>query len=281
MPRVLIVLVSLLFIALSVCARAEDGAPLTIAGARQYDIVSRINGQIYRLMVGLPEKTDPAVTYPVFYVLDGNENFGTAIAMARRLHGCCEVPPAIVVGIGYPTDDRGELSRRRAFDLTLSLSAMADDVEYGGADAFLRVLEEELKPFVAAHHRVNPHKQIIFGHSFAGLTALHAMFRNPNAFAVYNLSSPSIWWNGRDVLRDEAAFSERVREGGVRAGLLITVAGDESPGRIAAASDLADRLAVLNPQNLDVVKWIFDGEIHGSVVSASVTRALRFSLPHP
>ena len=67
----------------------------------------------------------------------------------------------------------------------------------------------------------------------------------------------------------------------MRSGLLITVAGDEGPGMIAAASDLADRLAVLNPQNLDVVKWIFDGEIHGSVVSASVTRALRFSLPHP
>src|SRR5215472_17189267 len=262
MLRVLM-LVSVLFIALSVRAAAEDGAPLAIAGARQYDIVSHINGQIYRLMVGLPEKTDPAVTYAVFYVLDGNENFGTAIAMARRLHACCQVPPAIVVGIGYPTDDRREISRRRAFDLTLSLSSTAGDVEYGGADAFLRVLEEELKPSVAAHYRVNPDKQIIFGHSFAGLTALHAMFRNPNAFAVYNLSSPSIWWDHRDVLRDEeAAFSERVREGGVRAGLLITVAGDESPGMITAASDLADRLAVLNPQNLDVVKWIFDGEIH-------------------
>ena len=56
MLRVLVVLVSLLFATLSVRAAAEDGAPLAIAGARQYDIVSRINGQIYRLMVGLPEK---------------------------------------------------------------------------------------------------------------------------------------------------------------------------------------------------------------------------------
>ena len=46
MRRVLMVLVSLSFIALSVRAGAEDGAPFTIAGARQYDIVSRINGQI-------------------------------------------------------------------------------------------------------------------------------------------------------------------------------------------------------------------------------------------
>ena len=83
MLRVLMVLVSLLFITLSVRAAAEDGAPLTIAGARQYDIASRIKGQVHRLMVGPPEKTDPAVTYPVFYVLDGNENFGTAIGMAR------------------------------------------------------------------------------------------------------------------------------------------------------------------------------------------------------
>ena len=87
MLRVLMVLVSLPFITLSVRAAAEDGAPLTIAGARQYDIVSRINGQIYRLMVGSPEKTGPAVTYPVFYVLDGNENFGTVITMRE---GCAD-----------------------------------------------------------------------------------------------------------------------------------------------------------------------------------------------
>ena len=56
---------------------------------------------------------------------------------------------------------------------------------------------------------------------------LRALFRNPNAFSTYILSSPSIWWNYREVLVDEEAFSKRARAGELQLKVLVTSAGDE------------------------------------------------------
>lgn len=45
------------------------------------------------------------------------------------------------------------------------------------------------------------------------------------------------------------------------------------------ASELAERLSTLDPSHITVVRTIFDGEIHTTVPQASLSRALRFSLP--
>src|SRR5262245_51135485 len=80
------------------------------------------------------------------------------------------VAPAIVVGIGYPTDDiRDIFARRRLFDLTPSPVGAPGRSGGGGLDAFLRVIEDEVKPFVAARYRVDPAKQSIYGYSLGGL----------------------------------------------------------------------------------------------------------------
>src|SRR5665213_1155825 len=97
----------------------------------------------------------------------------------------------------------------------------------GGGDAFLRVLEEEVKPFVKARYNVDSTKEILFGKSLGGLIALRALFRNPAAYAAYVLSSPSIWVNNREILGDEAAFSKRARAGEFHLQILVTSAGDE------------------------------------------------------
>lgn len=90
------------------------------------------------------------------YVLDGNGNFGTAMAAVRLR------VPAIVVGIGYTTEDPNEILRCRMFDITMSTSPTRKQA--GGGDAFLRVIEGEVKPFVMARYRVDASKQIIYGY---------------------------------------------------------------------------------------------------------------------
>jgi hypothetical protein len=45
------------------------------------------------------------------------------------------------------------------------------------------------------------------------------------------------------------------------------------------ASELADRLKGRNPANITVSRTIFDGELHPTVPSASLSRALVFALP--
>lgn len=276
---------------------SEDGSPVVMARSKQYDITSRINGRSYRIMVSTPPNADPSVAYPVMYVLDGNNYFAIATRTLARLSFNKIVAPAIIVGIGYPTDDEAETSQRRFLDLTPSSSKMADGstitAPTGDSDAFLRFVEEEVKSFVAARYKVDSTRQIFYGYSLGGLTVLRSLFRNPTAFSTYIVSSPSIWWNHKMVLADEEAFSKRARAGELSLKILVTSAGDEQyrgedPKQLAAdarmvdnASELAARLGALNPTRVVVARAIFDGEVHVSAPPATLSRALRFALPLP
>lgn len=199
-----------------------------------------------------------------------------------------EHPLSFIVGIGYPTDDPLEVFRRRQFDLTPSPSKV--EGKHGGGDTFLRVVEEEVKPFVQARYKVDASNQAIWGQSIAGLMVLRQLFLQPATFSTYILSSPSIWWNDREVLRDEERFAVTIRSSDLKLKVLITSASEEqyrgsdprllaeSDGMVDNASDLADRFAKLKPQ-LTVTRVIFDGELHSTVSQASLSRALRFAFP--
>jgi hypothetical protein len=291
-------------------ADGPDGAPMVVPGATQYDLTSKITGRTYRLMVSVPFKADPSVAYPVFYVLDGNYFFNTA-ADAERMQASSGISaPAIVVGIGYP--DSAQAFGLRLFDLTPSVSTRPEDdrvalikpedaaTRTGGGDAFLRCIEEEVKPFVAARFKVDPTQQALYGDSLGGLLALRVLFTNPKAFSTFIITSPSIWWNERDVLAGEKAFAKRARAGELRLKILVISAGDEqhkgdAPKQPAGAnqhpltpewrrmvdnaSELANRLAALDPKDVRVVRTIFSGEVHTSVQPASISRGLRFAFP--
>jgi predicted alpha/beta superfamily hydrolase len=268
-----------------------NSSAVIVPRATQYDITSRINGATYRIMVSSPPNADLSVANPVLYVLDGNVYFATATeAMWRQSRFL--VAPAITVGIGYPTED--EFAQRRLFDLT-PYAAQEPEVgeRSGGGVAFLRVIEEEVKPFLMSKYKIDPTKQIFWGQSVGGLTVLRALLRTPEAFSDYIMSSPSIWWNKREVLADEESFSNRAKAGELHVRVLVTSAEDEQyrgddptllntpealQRMVDNASELAARLATLDPQNVQVVRTIFPGEVHGTVGAVSLNRALRFAL---
>ncbi|MFC1650764.1 hypothetical protein ACFL2X_04275, partial [Candidatus Latescibacterota bacterium] len=87
-----------------------EGAPVTLPGALQYDITSQINGRAYRIFVSTPENYQPTLAYPVLYVLDGNWYF-PSVYLCRTSSILRD--SGIVVGIGYPTDDFGEIAQAR------------------------------------------------------------------------------------------------------------------------------------------------------------------------
>ena len=267
------------------------GVPFTLPRSMQYDFTSRINARTYRIAVSTPFNADRNVDYPVVYVLDGNQYFATATEIVTRLSYPRTIVPALIVAIGYPTEDPVEVLRRRSLDLTPSIARNIPGItDSGGGDNFLRVIEEEIKPLVMSRHRVDRERQTIYGQSLGGLIALRALFRNPTAFSTYIISSPSIWWNNREVLADEEAFAKRARSGELRLKILVTSAGDEQyrgsdPKLLDAdrrmvdnASELATRLSALDRSRIKVVRTIFEGETHGSVSPVSLTRGLRFAL---
>lgn len=274
-------------------AAIPQGASVTVPRAKQYDLTSRINGRTYRVFVATPFQADPVKLYPAIYVLDGNAYFATTADTLTRQAALGIVAPAIVVGVGYPTDDPKDIARIRLLDLTPSPSKDPAMGESGGGDTFLRILEEELMPFVAARYQIDSTKRVIWGQSVGGLTALRSLFRKPGLFSTYILSSPSIWWNEREVLGDETSFSQSVKTNNLRLKILVTSAGEEQyfgtdieklatanlSRMVDNASELAERLARLPAENITVVRTIFPDELHATVPQASLSRTLRFAFP--
>jgi predicted alpha/beta superfamily hydrolase len=189
-----------------------------------------------------------------------------------------------VVGIGYPDDpafaervlaNRGTGSdspskippvvaapgRERAYDLTLPateaiLASTAlpghpafKSSNVGGLEDFLKTIETEVKPRVAALAHIDPTNQALFGHSFGGLATLHALFVEPNAFRTFLVSSPSVWWSNKAVLADEAKFAAAVTAGQAVPRVLVSMGSAEStvPANIPASwgIDRADLAASL------------------------------------
>lgn len=265
---------------------------IVVPRAQQFDFQSEINGRIYRIMVATPVEETIGAQYPTLYVLDGNHFFETAVAAAARQSLGNVTKPVIVVGIGYPTDDLRVASRARTMDLTPSKPVdPGQPGAFGGGSAFAEVMEREIKPFIQKRFPVDKARQAIWGHSFAGLFALTILFNAPNSYSAFILSSPSIWWNNREVLKDEPALAERLDHLAKPIKVLITSAGEEqyrgnNPELIARdrasrmidnATELGERLMKLNSARIRVQRIIFEGELHITAPHPSIGRAVRFA----
>jgi uncharacterized protein len=265
--------------------------PVVLPRADRHDFVSHVTGRAYRVQVAMPGQVDPAKRYPVVYVLDGNWYF---LAAAENVaEAGSYLTPAIIVGVGYPTDDNETVATRRCLELTpAGRTGTFGGHPAGGGDDFLRVLTEEIQPYVSSHYPVDPRQQTLYGKSLGGLMVLRTLFRLPHAFQNYVAASPAIFWDGRMVLEDEGAFAREVRVGARQYRLLITSAGDEQyrgPDPIRRKSDadwrlvdnaaeLAARLQAIGAGKLEVKYSIFADEDHVSVSLASLGRALNFAL---
>jgi len=198
--------------------------PFAIPGAMQRTVSSR-TGLDYQIMIWSPDgaalpSSDMAMYEraeteevrstesasgagcPVVYVLDANAVFGTVVECMRLLsRGPYAIEPAVIVGIGYPTD-RPLDTKRRFYDYTVKAEASelpqrkidSPWPDTGGADLFLAFIEEELKPAIEREYSIDRGRQTLIGHSLGGFFALYAMLTRRGSYGSYCAGSPSIWW---------------------------------------------------------------------------------------
>lgn len=264
---------------------ARDAPPVALPGTEQFDLVSAVNGEPYRLFVSLPEgyESEGEARYPVLYLLDAHLTFPAAVSALASMAIQNEVEPLIVVGIshGEPTFESWFVNRWRDFTPSLapatdSASAAAfglppETVRSGGAPGFLRILREEVLPLVEGRYRTSD-KRGIAGHSLGGLFAAYALFEAPELFARFGLNSPSLWWGGGEMFEREDAFAaERTR---LPAHIFLS-AGSEEGSMVPSMQRFAEMLSGRDYEGLSVHTVVFEGESHGSVVPAMMSRTLR------
>lgn len=258
----------------------EQGQPVTLHGALQYDFTSRVSGRPYRLTITPPVHPDSSLRYPVLYVLDGTAWLATSSEVASAFAATGQTGTGYVVAIGYQTTDVMVASELRSLDLTPFHAPDPRDAKVtGGGDAFLRAIYEEVQPFILSHFLVDRARQAIWGHSLGGMLVLRSMLRDPGRFSTYLMASPTL---NKNVLVDEPAFYERATREHMALRVLITVGGDEPPSSYPLlydeASTLAARLRTGAPQ-IEVKYTVFPAEGHLSAGVVSLIRSIQFAWP--
>lgn len=196
---------------------SPDATPMNgLFDAEFFDIESVHVNDNFRIFVGLPAGADPSACYPVIFTLDGNATFASTLGTQRMLSMGGEAPPAIVIGVGYPGDSLWASMANRNRDYTPTAAGETEVRALGttpepGAEAFLRFLQEELRPLLASRYPVDTDDCSVIGTSLGGLFVAWTLLTAPEAFRRYILISPAIWWRSeqfRDWERELAANHE-------------------------------------------------------------------------
>src|SRR5690606_3039139 len=200
--------------------------------------------------LAIPRTLASSAGYPVIYMLDGNAVMDTL--QDQDIAELAQSSPPVLVAIGYEVSTRHDVMAR-AFDYTppvLLADGSADGKagEWGrpggGADLFLDVIEYQIKPAVMQRAAIDADRQTLWGHSYGGLFAMHALMKRPTLFQRYVLGDPSMHWYEGAVLQAATSF-HAAQAPGVSVRILLAGA-QRNPGSQPSASAAARDAAVVS-----------------------------------
>ncbi|TFZ48816.1 alpha/beta hydrolase [Serratia proteamaculans] len=233
----------------------------------------------YRIRIAQPRIAPPAAGYPVVYMLDGNAVLMELNANLLARLAAQKQPPVLVL-LSYDNDLRID-ANGRSYDYTPAPLQTGGMRANGGADAFLQLIESQIKPAVAAKVAINPQRQTLWGHSYGGLFVLHSLLTQPTAFQHYVAVEPSLWWGKGFILQQAQRVIER--HPAMSAHLWLWTGGadnmrkappgiKQNPLPADAARRLAEHLTTLNGLAVNFREW--PGLDHGAMFSAAIAPAL-------
>ncbi|WP_075916495.1 alpha/beta hydrolase [Bartonella apis] len=260
----------------------EDGKENTAEKSHENDGIRR-----YRLFIAVPEKPAPRGGFPLVLLLDGNTTFKPAIEKA---------PDAVIVAIGYPTDEKKEIVKRRFYELTsyapadkIPLREGMEAPKTGGDKEFRSLIEKKILPEVFKHLPVNRDNITFFGHSLGGLFVMKSFLSAGNhGFATYCAADPSIWWNGHEFMEKLAAYN---KPEGLKSRLLIETSGIKTHHKSVTETnkkpvkdlhsgpngkDVSEILR--KAKAVDNTFYSFSDKNHGTMLAPAIKDCLQFAL---
>lgn len=274
-------------------ADEKSGQGINTAQARNEETIKagkkHENGEIrrYRLFIAVPEKQAPREGFPLVLLLDGNTTFKPAIKQA---------PDAVIVAIGYSTDEKKEIVKRRFYDLTsyapadkIPLREGMEAPKTGGEEEFRSLIEKKILPEILMELPVNRNNITLFGHSLGGLFVMKSFLSaESHGFATYCAADPSIWWNGHEFMEKLAAYN---KPEGFKSRLLIETSGIKTHHKNVTESnkkpvkdlhsgpngkDVSEILR--KTKAVDNTFYSFSDKNHGTMLSPAIKDCLHFVL---
>ena len=278
---------------------ANDHSPL--AGTEVHYLRSEHVGDEFKIFVGHCGDTDATEPAAVLYVSDANGLFAGAVEIVRFMQLSNQLPPILVVGVGYRMAGIAETVIVRARDFTPTYDEQfvrwfPEQTMMGGADPFLVFIRDELKPWVQSHFRVDADDSMYFGHSLGGLFATYVLLTEPTMFRRYGIGSPSLWWHNDMMFDYETRYSEAHNDLSARAFFSVGAFEDHDGRQREVSRMSADERAAAALRYIDMVadtermvaalrgrkypslvvdKVVLADEFHVTVAHLNLSRALR------
>jgi enterochelin esterase-like enzyme len=156
---------------------------------------------------------------------------------ADRLIAGRVIPPIVMCGVDHGGDAR----------IKEMTPTPGPDGAGGGAGRYADMIVDEVLPLVRAEFPVRRDREgtALGGSSLGGLVTLSTILEHPGVFGAAIAMSPSIWWDGRVILR------RIVRRTGALDGmrLWVDIGLDEGAKAVGDARRLAKLLAQLNQRS--------------------------------
>ena len=265
-----------------------------------YKLKSDIVGDIFEITVMKPEDVSDE-PLPVIYLTDANNSLGTGCDVVNLLMLGGEIPPVILVAVGYPLEgDFNNFIKLRTRDLSPSLckwqtpmqaelaEMSVEDIACGGAPKFLNFLTTELREFIGSKYNISDDSTYI-GDSMGGLFGVYTLFHKPDSFKRYVIGSPWICWDYPLCFDYEKKYSENHND--LSAIVYMATGGDEHilypnlPDAIVPlfkdakteeySREMFKLLENRNYPSLNFRGKILDDETHFTMVSSIIGKGLK------
>ena len=276
----------ILLLLLSQLATTSDISPkpYTLPHTEVHTLRRASDGVGQVLYVSLPRNYDTTeARYPVVYLLDPDYSFAVAHNVVEHFVDRGNLPPMILVGIGYPgqSQEMDPYRRYRTRDYTPTFSpsgGYGPEIQKlsGGGPAFRDFLGDQLIPWIDARYRTTKDRTLV-GHSFGGLFSTFVLLTRPELFQRYLVVSPSYWYDDRVIFQLEEKASRERQD--LAAKVILLVGEYENQPRTSYAmvddlEELAGKLRSRSYPSLGIEDHVFSGETHNSVFPGAFTRGI-------
>lgn len=253
-------------------AGSGDMGPIVVPNSAVHQVTSA-GGRTYTLYVQLPESYagSDSLLYPVLYLTDAEvELLGMFAGLTYFLRLTNNIRDVILVGVadgGIP-----EHFGIRRLDYTPTENP-AGNSPSGGGPEFLAFLRERAMPFIEKRYRADPADRGIWGHSLGGLFGAYALLDSPGTFHRYLLSSPTLTWEDRVMLKRAASYTAAHER--LPGRVYSAFGGDEPPSAIEAWRAFFAELEAAGFPDLTAEADLVAGADHFTIMPIAFVRGMK------
>ena len=257
---ILVNIISCCFVLAQKETQLLNTVPLSIGESVEFQ--SKVLNENRILNIYLPNEysKDTSKKYPVIYLLDGSidEDFIHIAGLVQfgSFSWINMIPESIVVGIS-------NVDRKR--DFTFPTNNQKDKKDFpttGKSQSFIDFIKKELQPLIDEQYKTDSDKTLI-GQSLGGLLATEILFKAPDLFDNYIITSPSLWWDDESLLNEEP-FSYTSKKS-----IYIGV-GKEGEIMEGVAKKLYDKLRLRKHESTSLYFELFEEQNHGDALHLAV-----------